>query len=230
MNLICRVLSGETDAFSELARPHARAVFSAALAVLKNDADAEEVAQEAVFKAFKNLAQFRREAKFSTWLIQICINEARLRRRRDRRHLFESVHEQQINSQGESIPREFPDWRDIPSEVLEQKELRKSLIQALNTLPEKYREVLILRDVQNISISQTAHLLGLSEANVKVRLCRARQKMRKALAPEIVRASAGKVLARGPDANETNVQALGSLYPTDWKFFVSSGQARARSV
>jgi RNA polymerase sigma-70 factor (ECF subfamily) len=183
MDLIHRVLNGEANAFYELVRPYERAVFLAALALLRNDADAEEVAQEAVLQAFKNLARFRQEAKFSTWLIQICINEAKMRRRKDRRHLYESVEEGRLGDDGDYTPRDFADWREIPSEALEQKELREALTVALDSLPEKYRCVLILRDVEHLSITETAQALGLSEANVKTRLCRARLQMRDALAP-----------------------------------------------
>jgi RNA polymerase sigma-70 factor, ECF subfamily len=182
-SLIARVQDGDADAFYELVRPYERAVFLAALSILKNDADAEEVAQEAVLKAFKALPRFRRESKFSTWLIQICINEAKMKRRKDRRHLYESIEQQHQNDEGDYMPRDFADWRDIPSEALEQKELRKALIQALDSLPEKYRAVLILRDIQHLGITETAQVLGLSEANVKTRLCRARLQMRDALAP-----------------------------------------------
>lgn len=182
-DLIQRVQTGDTDAFYDLVRPYERAVFLAAVAIVKNDADAEEVAQEAILKAFKGLARFRQEAKFSTWLIQIAINEAKMKLRKDRRHLHESIDEGQRSDEGEYTPKDFADWREIPSEALEQKELRAALTRALNTLPEKYRTVLILRDVQHLSIAETAQLLSLSEANVKTRLSRARLQMRDALAP-----------------------------------------------
>jgi len=181
--LIRRIQGGEMDAFYELVRPYERALFVTALALLKNDADAEEVAQEAVLKAFKNIACFRQEAKFSTWLIQICINEAKMKLRRDRRHLYESIEEGQQNDEWDYIPKDFADWREIPSEALEQKELRKALTKALDSLPEKYRTVLILRDIQHLSINETAKVLDLSESNVKTRLSRARLQMRDALAP-----------------------------------------------
>jgi RNA polymerase sigma-70 factor, ECF subfamily len=181
--LIARIKGGDVEAFHELVHPYGRAVFLAALSLIKNDADAEEVAQEAVLKAFKNLSRFRQEAKFSTWLIQICINEAKMKLRKDRRHLYESVEEGQQNDEGDYIPKDFADWREIPSEALEQKELRKALTRAMDSLPEKYRTVLILRDVQHLSITETAQALGLSEANVKTRLCRARLQMRDGLAP-----------------------------------------------
>jgi RNA polymerase sigma-70 factor (ECF subfamily) len=181
--LIRQIQGGEMDAFYELVRPYERALFVTAVALLKNDADAEEVAQEAVLKAFKNIAGFRQEAKFSTWLIQICINEAKMKLRKERRHLYESIEEGQRNDEGDYIPRDFADWREIPSEALEQKELRDTLLRAVDSLPEKYRTVLILRDVQHLSISETAKVLGLSESNVKTRLLRARLQMRDALAP-----------------------------------------------
>jgi len=183
VELIARIQGGDAEAFYELVRPYERAVFLAALSLVKNDADAEEVTQEAILKAFKNLSRFRQEAKFSTWLIQISINEAKMKLRKDRRHLYESMEDGQQNDEGDYIPKDFADWREIPSEALEQKELRKALTRALDSLPEKYRTILILRDVQRLSITETAQVLGLSEANVKTRLCRARLQMRDALAP-----------------------------------------------
>ena len=100
-----------------------------------------------MLKAFKNLARFRRESKFSTWLIQITINEAKMKLRKDRRHLYEAIENGHRNDDGDYIPTDFADWREIPSEALEQAELREALQKALQTLPEKYRTVLILRDV-----------------------------------------------------------------------------------
>lgn len=180
--LIQRVQGGEAEAFYQLVQPYERAVFLAAVAIVKNDADAEEVAQEAILKAFKALARFRQEAKFSTWLIQIAINEAKMRLRKDRRHLYESIDQGQQNDQGDYIPKDFADWREIPSQALERRELRDALAKALESLPEKYRAILILRDVNHLSITETAQILGLSEANVKTRLSRARLQMRDALA------------------------------------------------
>jgi len=181
--LIQRVQNGEIEVFYELVRPYERGVFLAALSLVKNEADAEEVAQEAMLKAFKGLARFRGEAKFSTWLIQIAINEAKMKLRRDRRHLYESLEERPRGDDGDYMPKDYADWREIPSEALEQKELRVALTKALKSLPEKYRSVLVLRDVQQLSIAETSQALGISEANVKTRLSRARLQMRDALAP-----------------------------------------------
>jgi len=183
--LIKRVCEGEPHAFEELVHPYERLIYATAISVLRNPADAEEVAQEAVLKAFANLASFRGEAKFSTWLIQITINESRLKLRKDRRHLYESVDEPRADDEGEYSPKDFADWREVPSEALQRRELREALKQAIAHLPSMYREVLILRDVQQRSIQETAQILGLTEGSVKTRLLRARLQMRDALAPGI---------------------------------------------
>jgi RNA polymerase sigma-70 factor, ECF subfamily len=183
--LIDRCLSGDHEAFYELMRPYERAIYFAAMGVLDNPADAEEVAQEAVLKAFNNLSKFRREAKFSTWIIQIAINESRMKLRKDRRHLYESIEAEREDEEGDYRPKDLADWRDIPSEALQRKELRDALKRAMTALAPKYREVLILRDVQHVSIAETANILGITESSVKTRLLRARLQMREALAPGI---------------------------------------------
>lgn len=181
--LIRRVCSGDKEAFYALVQPYERAVYTAAMSILNNQADAEEVSQEAVLKAFANLPRFRGEAKFSTWLVQITINEARLKRRKDRRHLYESVDEPRSDEEGDYFPKDYADWREVPSEALQRKELRDALKRAMASLPQKYREVLVLRDIQHLSIDETSQALGISVGNVKTRLLRARLQMRDALAP-----------------------------------------------
>jgi len=183
--LIQRVCQGDKEAFYSFVKQCERGVVTAAMSILNNPADAEEVAQEAVLKAFSALSRFRGESKFSTWLIQITINEARLKVRKDRKHLYESVDEQKTDDQGDYFPKDYADWREIPSETLQRVELREALKRALNSLPTKYREVLILRDVQHLSIQETAQALGITEGSVKTRLLRARFQMRDALAPGI---------------------------------------------
>jgi len=181
--LIKSVCDGEREAFYELMRPYERMIYATAIAVLKNPADAEEVAQEAVMKAFSNHGRFRAESKFSTWLIQITYNEARMKVKKARQHLYESIDEQQQNEKGDFWPKDFADWRPIPSEVLEQNEIRQAVQDAINSLRPEYREVFILRDVQHLSIKETTTILGISKANVKTRLHRARLQLRDSLAP-----------------------------------------------
>lgn len=180
--LIKRIREGEHDLFYELIRPYERRLYSAAFAILHNQADAEDAAQEAMLKAFKHIRQFRAEARFSTWLIQITVNEARMRRRREHAHLVEPIVDRE-DAEGDYIPREFADWREIPSETLERKEIREKLAEALETLGHIYREVFVLRDMQHLSIEETAKTLGISTASVKTRLLRARLMLRDLLAP-----------------------------------------------
>jgi RNA polymerase sigma-70 factor (ECF subfamily) len=184
--LIERVLGGDEEAFRELVRPCERAVFMATKVILNNDADAEDAAQEAVLKAFTNLAKFRGDSKFSTWLVRIATNEALMKLRKQRyQKLHDSLDEQREGEEGDYVPRDFADWREIPSEALQKKELRQALSRALASLTRKHRNVFVLRDVQHFSIEETADLLGITKSAVKTRLLRARLQMRDALAPGI---------------------------------------------
>ncbi len=182
--LMARVRSGDHEAFYELVRPHERSIYLAALSIVHNDADAEEVIQETILKAFKAIGRFREEAKFSTWIFQIAINESRMKLRKDRRHLYDSLDEPvKGEEQGDYIPRDFADWREIPSEALDNARLREALTKALASLSPKYRQVLVLRDIDHLNVAETAKVIGISEAAVKTRLLRARLQMRDALAP-----------------------------------------------
>lgn len=179
--LISQVQLGHTELFYELVRPYERRVYAAALAILRNEADAEDTVQEAMLKALANIQQFRAEARFSTWLIQITVNESLMRRRRERTRMTEAI-EDNRDEEGEYTPRDFADWREIPSEVLARKEVRQKLSEALASLDQKYREVFVLRDVEQLNIQETAEALGISVASVKTRLLRARLMLRDLLA------------------------------------------------
>jgi RNA polymerase sigma-70 factor, ECF subfamily len=182
--LIERIRAGETDVFLELIQPYERSVYLLVYSVLKNEADAEETAQEAILKAFKNLQQLTSIEKFKSWLMQIAMNEARLRRRKDRKHLYESIDEGlEREETGEIMPRQLADWREIPSEELERKEMRDQLNKALFDLPEIYRAIFLLRDVQGLNEGEAAEVLGISKPAAKARLHRARLQLRERLAP-----------------------------------------------
>ena len=181
--IIERVCGGEPEAFYELVRPYERMVYATAISVAKNPADAEEIAQEAILKAFSNICRFRAESKFSTWLLQITYNEARMKLKKSRRHLYESIDDQRQNKKGDYWPRDYADWRPIPSELLEQSEIRKAVQNAINSLSPNHRNVLVLRDVQHLSMKEITAILGISEASVKSRLHRARLVLRDSLAP-----------------------------------------------
>ena len=181
--LIERILAGDKEAFYDLIRPCERGVFMTAFSVLQNSADAEEVAQEAILKAFRSLSSFRRASRFSTWLLKITLNEARMRMRKQHRELWQAVDEQEAEVDSDYEPEEFGDWREIPSEALERKEIRECLEKALGSLPEIYREVLFLRDIRQLSVAETAEVLSVSEGAVKTRLTRARFQLRDRVAP-----------------------------------------------
>ena len=183
--LIARVLAGERELFHELIRPYEKSVYVAAYSILQNQQEAEDAAQEAVLKALKNLGSFRGESKFSTWLISIAVNEARARLRHARVLKLESVDQPAKDEEGSFVPALIRDWREVPSQALERKELRELLQSAIASLPEIYREVLLLRDVEEMSIADTAAALGVSEGVVKTRLLRARLMMQKILAPQL---------------------------------------------
>jgi len=176
-NLIARVQSGSSELFYDLVQPYERRVYAAALAILRNEADAEDVAQDALVKALAHIRQFRAEARFSTWLIQIAVNESLMFRRRRRTVVMESI-EGRDDAEGMYVPKDFADWREIPSEALERKQVRQRLAEALAQLDHKYREVFVLRDVEHLNIQETAQTLGISAGSVKTRLLRARLMLR----------------------------------------------------
>jgi RNA polymerase sigma-70 factor (ECF subfamily) len=182
--MIASILAGNASEFHDLIRPYERTVYVMALTLLKNEADAEDVAQEAFLKAFRGLASFRFEARFSTWLISIALNEARNRLRHANRAKTESLDEMQ-DEQPKISPALLRDWREIPSESLERQQVRELLEQAVTELPLIYRETFLLRDVEELSINETAELLKISVAAVKVRLHRARLMLQRQLAPQL---------------------------------------------
>jgi RNA polymerase sigma-70 factor, ECF subfamily len=180
--MIDAILAGDVRLFHDLVRPYERSVYIMALSMLKNEADAEDTAQEAFLKAFRNLGSFRADSKFSTWLVSITLNEARSRLRRARSVKIESLDEPE-DEQRHISPAVLTDWREIPSEALERREVRLMLQDAIGALPDIYREVFLLRDVEELSVNESAEALGISVASVKVRLHRARIMLQKKLAP-----------------------------------------------
>jgi RNA polymerase sigma-70 factor (ECF subfamily) len=181
--LISQVLAGDTEAFHELIRPYERLVYVTIFAILKNETEAEDGAQETMISAFRNLKSFRGEAKFSTWLVTIAMNEARRRLRKAKTAAEDSLEDTGPEDEGDFTPAVLTDWREIPSQALERKELKEKLQDAVKTLPEKYREVFVLRDIEELNQEETASALGINVTLVKVRLHRARMMLQKLLAP-----------------------------------------------
>lgn len=181
--LITRILAGDTDLFHELIRPCERMVYLTVLSMMKDEAEAEDVTQEAMFKAFRALGSFNSESKFSTWLVTIALNEGRRRLRTANRAPVEALDESSQNLSGDFTPAVLTDWREVPLEALERKEMRLTLVDAVGALPIIYRQVFILRDVEGLDVRETAQALDISANVVKVRLHRARMFLQKRLTP-----------------------------------------------
>lgn len=181
--LIARIVAGEKELFYELIRPYERMVYLTVLAMVKNEAEAEDGAQEAVISAYRHLNSFRAEAKFSTWLTTIALNEGRKRLRKAKTAAEDSIEEQEEEKGGDYTPAPLTDWREIPSEALERKELREALRKAVAELPDIYRQVFTLRDLEELDIEETAQALRINAGVVKVRLHRARVMLQKRLVP-----------------------------------------------
>jgi RNA polymerase sigma-70 factor (ECF subfamily) len=182
--MIASILAGDRELYHKLIQPYELSVYRMAMSFVKNETEAEDVAQEAFLKAFRDLASFRGESKFSTWLISITLNEARRRLRRQNTMRIESLDEPPEEG-GKVSPALLRDWREIPSEALERKEVRTLLQEAIGHLSPIYREVLVMRDIEDLSTEETAGALAISVASVKVRLHRARIKLQKELAPKL---------------------------------------------
>jgi RNA polymerase sigma-70 factor (ECF subfamily) len=182
--MIAAILAGDRELYHSLIQPYELSVYRMAMSFVKNETEAEDVAQEAFLKAFRDLANFRGESKFSTWLISITLNEARRQLRRQNTNRMESLDEDPGEG-GKVSPALLRDWREIPSEALERKEVRALLQEAIGQLSPIYREVLVMRDIEELTIEETAGLMAISISSVKVRLHRARIMLQKELAPKL---------------------------------------------
>jgi RNA polymerase sigma-70 factor (ECF subfamily) len=182
-DLIARILGGEKELFHELIRPYERMVYLTVFSIVRNETDAEDSAQDAMVNAYRHLGKFRGDAKFSTWLTTIAVNEGRQKLRRAKRTKEDSLDEPIEGEEQELTPAPLTDWREIPLEALERKELREALRNAVAALPDIYRQIFTLRDLDELNVAETAAALGINQNMVKVRLHRARMMLQKRLAP-----------------------------------------------
>ena len=182
---IRRILAGEKHLFHDLIRPCERSIYFLLLSLLKNETDAEDAAQETVIKVYQNLDKFRGDAQFRTWVLSIARNEGlgKLRKIGSRRE--DSLDAETDETSGDYTPAILTSWKEVPADALEQKELAAILRQAIDGLPEIYRNVVLLRDIEEMDIRQTAAVLSITETAVKVRLHRARALLQRHLAPQL---------------------------------------------
>jgi len=182
--LVQRAKAGELDAFEVLTSRHEQRVYSLAMRMMRQEQDAEDVTQQTFLSALEGLSSFRGDASFSTWLLRIA-SHAALKVIRKRKGL-ETVSLEAATEESEGFdhiphPEYIADWRQSPEQLVERHETQRLLDEALDRLDEKHRLVFLLRDVEGFSIRETAEALGLSEANTKVRLLRARLQLREQL-------------------------------------------------
>lgn len=173
--LVASILAGETQAFERLMRIHNRRLFRAARSILHDDDEAEDAVQEGYIRAFGALAGFRGEARLSTWLTRIVVNQALQRQRQ--RHLPMTVDggcDEPIVRTGDTLP-------ETPESEAMRSELRRLVEASIDGLPSSYRSVFMLRAVEGLSVEETSASLGISEASTKIRFLRARQQLRQAL-------------------------------------------------
>jgi RNA polymerase sigma-70 factor, ECF subfamily len=178
--LVAAAKAGEVSAFEELVRRYDRNVFRIAQHITQNREDAEDVVQDAFFKAYSNLNQFQGQSKFYTWLVRIAVNEALMKLRRRRPERTVSLDEE-VKTEDDSVPREVADWSPNPEQQYTQAELREILDRTIHGLPPTFRTVFVLRDVEGLSTEETAEALSLSVPAVKSRLLRARLQLRERL-------------------------------------------------
>jgi RNA polymerase sigma-70 factor, ECF subfamily len=178
--LVARAKAGDQTAFNELVQQYDRRVFRMAKQITENDDDAEDVLQETFLKAYTHLDDFQGNSKFYTWLVRIAVNEAlmKLRKRRSDRTV---PLDEPIDTGEDEVVREIAVWDQNPEDVYSRDELAGILDQAVKSLKTAYRTVFILRDIEEMSIEETAETLGLSISAVKSRLLRARLQLREKL-------------------------------------------------
>ena len=172
--VVQRVLAGETALYEVLMRRYNQRLYRIARVILRNDAEAEDVMQDAYVRAYQHLSQFAGKSSFATWLTRIAIHEALARKRR--RGRMEELDALPMN--GESMPI-LKSPEPTPEDGTARSQMRELLEHAIERLPETYRSVVVMREVEEMSVSETASSLGLTEGVVKTRLHRAHAMLRK---------------------------------------------------
>ncbi len=172
-----RVLAGDIACIEILMRRYNQRLYRVALAITRNDGEAEDIMQETYVRAYQHLGQFAGRAKFSTWLTRIAVHES-LARNRQRGRFEHSLASPE--SEGD-IMDTFPSGAPGPEQQVSTTEAGRLLEQAVNSLPDLYRTIFVLRDVEELGTGEAAEVLGISEENVKTRLHRARALLRREL-------------------------------------------------
>lgn len=173
-SLIQKAQKGNIAAFEELVRQHEKMVYNLALRTLGNDSDAQDASQEAFIKAWTGLGSFRGDSKFSVWLYRLVSNVCMdmLRRRKN-----EALSLTVSDNEGEETVLDIPDESSSPQSLLEKRELQQDIQKAIDSLPEDYRRVILLRELADLSYEEIARVLNMDLGTVKSRIFRARKKL-----------------------------------------------------
>jgi RNA polymerase sigma-70 factor, ECF subfamily len=169
--------NGDVAAFEQLVKKYDRKLLRIAQSVTHNREDSQDAVQEAFFKAYQKLAEFREDSQFSTWLIRITLNQSLMKLRKQRAGREVSLNED-FQTDGDILPREVADWTPNPEQLYRATELRNILTKTLEQVSPILQTVFVLRDIEGLSIHQTAEVLNLTHAAVKARLWRVRLQLR----------------------------------------------------
>lgn len=171
---------GNKDAFTELVNLYSERVYNLALRILKSPDDAADILQETFMTVYEKIHTFDGRADFFTWLYRIATNFSLMKLRKDKRTVLSDEDLETKFDNPDKMP--LQEWQDVPLKDMLSEEFKKHLDDAVSQLPEIYRSVFVLRDLENLSIKETSKILGISESNVKIRLKRARLFLRERLA------------------------------------------------
>ncbi len=180
LDLVHASKNGDVAAFEQLVNRYDRRLLRISQHITHNREDSQDAVQEAFLKAYQHLAEFREDSQFSTWLIRITVNQS-LMKVRKQRAVREVSLDEDFQADGDILPMEVTDWAPNPEQLYWASELRNILIKTLNELRPILRTVFVLRDIEGLSIDQTAEVLNLSHAAVKARLWRVRLQLRERL-------------------------------------------------
>jgi RNA polymerase sigma-70 factor, ECF subfamily len=180
LDLVHASKNGDVAAFEQLVKRYDRKLLRIAQSVTRNREDSQDVVQEAFLKAYQNLAAFREDSKFSTWLIRITVNQSLMKLRKQRASREASLDED-FQADGDVLPKEVTDWSPNPEQLYWASELRDILSKCLEELSPILRTVFVLRDIEGLTIDQTVEVLNVSQTAVKARLWRARLQLRESL-------------------------------------------------
>ncbi len=178
--LVKRAKEGDEEAFTELVNRYSERVYNLALRILRRRDDAADVLQETFIKVYEKIGTFDGRSDFFTWLYRIATNLSLMKLRKEKRTVL--TYDELENYFDKPNSAEITEWQSLPLKNMLSEEFHRHLDEAVDSLPEIYRSVFVLRDLENLSIKESSKILGITETNVKVRLKRARMFLREKLA------------------------------------------------